>query len=81
MKKKLERPVLAEGEVTGHAHVLQGNVNVYELNNGLREFSLKEETTLKHEEHNPIDIPEGDWVCDKVLEYDHFTEEARKVID
>jgi hypothetical protein len=82
MKKKLERPVLADGETTGHAHVLDTcDVNVFEMDNGTREFSLSDITTVKHEEHKPIDIPKGDWVSDKVMEYDHFAEEAKKVQD
>ena len=80
--KKLERPILADGEVTGHVHVLGSNdVDVFELDNGTREFSLKEPTPLIHDEHHAIEIPVGDWVSDKVMEYDHFKEEARKVAD
>ena len=75
--KKLERPVLADGEVTGHAHVV--DQDVFELDDGARTFSGA--TTVKHEEHGPITIPEGDWASDKVLEYDHFAEEAKKVQD
>jgi hypothetical protein len=81
MKKKLESPVLAEGEVTGHAHVLQGDVDVYEDENGYREFCIDKPTSLYHEEHNVITIPEGDYVSGKVLEYDHFAEEAKQVMD
>jgi hypothetical protein len=81
MKKKLEKPVLADGEVTGHAHVLDSSVDVFELDNGLREFSLETPATIKHEEHKPIVLPEGDYVSGKVLEYDHFAEEARVVRD
>lgn len=80
--KKLDKPVLAEGEVTGHTHtLLDNNVDVYEHNNGLREFTLEQDTILTHEEHNKISIPKGNWISGIVQEYDHFAEEARNVAD
>lgn len=79
--KKLEKPILAEGEVTGHAHVLEGNVDVYELDNGLRQFNLDSPTTIVHEEHKKIELPPGEYLSGKVLEYDHFLEESRQVLD
>lgn len=80
-RKKLDRPILAEGEVTGHAHVLDSDVDVFEMENGTKEFSIDKEVTIIHEEHKPIKIPAGDWVSDRVVEYDHLAEEARKVVD
>lgn len=79
--KKLSRAVLAEGETTGHAHRLPSNVAVYESEAGEREFSTPVEVPLTHEEHGEITIPPGEYVSDKVLEYDHFSEQARKVVD
>jgi hypothetical protein len=80
MKKKLDRPVLAEGEVTGHAHVLDGLVDVFEVD-GVREFYLRDETRLVHEEHRVIDIPAGEFQSGVAMEYDHFAEEAKRVVD
>ena len=80
MKKKLEKPVLAEGETTGHAHVLDGNVDVYE-EKGIRSFDTKENVTVKHEEHGPITLTPGKYESDKVVEYDPFAQAARKVAD
>lgn len=80
MKRKLEKPILAEGEITGHAHVLGGDVDVFE-ENGIREFTLKEPTNLVHEEHKVITLPVKEFEADKVNEYDHFNEEAKKVQD
>jgi hypothetical protein len=80
-RKKLLKPVLAEGEATGHAHTLESDVDVFELENGIREFKLSQDTVLTHQEHNPITLPKGTYVSDKVIEYDHFTEEARQVQD
>lgn len=81
MKKKLKEPILAEGEVTGHAHKLKAKVEVFENEDKTREFNLKEPTDLVHEEHKPVTLPAKELKSDKVEEYDHFAEEARKVVD
>jgi len=80
--KKIEGKKLAEGEVTGHAHTLDKS-DVFELENGTRIFDGNVENTLIHEEHKPIVIPrkKGKYISGKVLEYDHFLEEAKEVID
>ena len=79
--KKLEKPILAEGEATGHAHVLvDDSVDVFEDGDS-RLFGLSKKTDLMHEEHGKITIPPGEYESGKVIEYDHFSEEARKVID
>ena len=49
--KKIEGKKLAEGEMTGHAHVLD-NSEVYELDNGLRTFTGDKNNTLTHQENN-----------------------------
>lgn len=77
MKKKLDDKVLAYGEVTGHAHRV--TVDVYEDEKKLRYF--EGETIVTHEEHKPISLPNKEWVSGRVLEYDHFAEEARNVAD
>ena len=80
MKKKLEKPILAEGEMTGHAHTLKGDVEVFE-ENGIREFNLKEPTDLVHEEHEVITLPVKEFESDRVNEFDHFSEESKKTQD
>lgn len=79
--KKLEKPILAEGEVTGHAHVLEVGVEVFETEQKTRQFKLDVDTNLSHEEHKTITLPPGEFESDRVLEYDPFQEEARKVQD
>lgn len=79
--KKLDKPILADGEVTGHHHTLDGDVAVFESDLGEREFSISEPTDLVHEEHGKIEIPAGEYSSDKVVEYDHFEKAARKVMD
>lgn len=55
--------VLAEGEATGHAHVIQSrDVQLYESpenDNGVRLLRVKRPAVLRHEEHGPITLPEG----------------------
>lgn len=80
-RKKLQKPILAEGEVTGHCHQLEKDIDVFELGSGEREFTLNKPTRLNHQEHNTVTIPEGEQISDKVIEYDPFLEEAKKVLD
>jgi len=76
--------VLAEGEKTGHAHVLEATpgatVRTIEGSDDLL-LHLDEESQVVHEEHGTGVIPAGDYVVRQVQEYDHFAEEARKVQD
>lgn len=95
-KKDQRGYILAEGEVTGHAHALEDipGVEVIEAparitrEDGVVEevryfirVSGKTKPTLKHEEHNTHTIPPGEYIVRGVREYDHFAEEARRVID
>lgn len=57
------RVVVAYGEITGHAHVLEGGealflaTDLQDLEN--RFLKVDEEVELVHDEHNTITIPEG----------------------
>lgn len=76
--------VLAEGEKTGHAHVLEVNAGTTLCAiEGTDELllSVSKDSELVHEEHGTGIIPAGDYVVRQVQEYDHFAEEARKVQD
>ncbi|MFA5135530.1 MAG: hypothetical protein WC505_07130 [Patescibacteria group bacterium] len=80
-KKKLERPILADGELTGHVHELADpEVEVYEVDNGTREFTIANPTQVTHQEHGAVTLPAGAWASDRVVEYDPFNGE-RKVMD
>lgn len=73
--------VVAEGEGTGHAHVVIGDgVEVYEKD-GTLYVSAPNGGTIRHEEHKPIDLAPGNYEIGIVREYDHFVEEARQVRD
>jgi len=81
MRKKLNKPILAEGEVTGHAHKLSSKVSVFETEEKTRQFDLTSPDVIQHEEHKNIPLNPNEYESDKVVEYDHFAEEARKVQD
>jgi len=75
--KKLEKPILADGEVTGHAHRL-GAGDVFEQENGVKVFDLAQGTDLMHEEHGVIHLPPGEYLSDQVREVDHFAEDEEE---
>ena len=67
------RIVLAYGEVTGHAHALPaGDVELYETANAVdRILRVRSHvTTLTHEEHAPIELPQGDYIVRRQREYE-----------
>lgn len=81
--KVLEGPrgfVLAEGEATGHAHVIEERIEMYEKD-GVLYLIVDKSVTVKHEEHNPINLDRGIYKLNIVREYDPFEEEVRKVAD
>ncbi|OQY10303.1 MAG: hypothetical protein B6I28_01265 [Fusobacteriia bacterium 4572_132] len=80
--KKLQKPILAEGEVTGHMHELKSkDVEVFEREDGVRKFQLKKKTKLTHQEHNTIEVETHQNTADIVRQYDPLTEEIRRVAD
>ena len=80
-KKINGRYILAEGEVTGHAHaVVDPGVKLFEVGNE-KFLSASKKFTVVHEEHKNITVPKGDYKIRIVKEYDHFEEEAREVRD
>lgn len=74
--------ILAEGEVTGHAHRIK-DIDKAELfiNNGLYMLQVNEPVDLVHEEHKTITIQPGNYEIDRVKEYDPFEEEIKRVQD
>ena len=80
--KKLNHLILAEGEATGHCHVItKGDAELYDDNGTLYLKVFSDEAELTHQEHDVITIKKGEYEIDKVREYDHFAEEARLVRD
>lgn len=72
--------VLAEGEVTGHAHVIEEKCEVYEKYGVLYLVNSKP-VKVKHEEHATVTVPPGIWKIGITREYDFLTEEERNVCD
>ena len=76
------RYILAEGEVTGHAHAISDIAGIKFIEkDGMFYLQNKNSVKVKHEEHKHVTIPPGIWKVRKVREYDHFAEEARAVAD
>lgn len=79
--KKKRGYVLAEGESTGHAHVIEEDtVEMYEKD-GTIYLKVKELSTVRHEEHLPITLDPGIYEIGIIVEMDPFSEQIRKVID
>lgn len=83
--------VLAYGEVTGHAHVLDPTAcELYPLPEELRTdmtdvsnarvLRVLEPVSLRHEEHSPINLEPGDYYIGIQIEYDD-SQEWRRVAD
>jgi hypothetical protein len=76
-----EDRILVEGEHTGHAHRVAGRTAMLYLVGLTCYLRTFEDTPIEHEEHRTIVLPPGDWQIDRVQEFDHFKEEARRVMD
>ena len=93
--KESTHAILEFGEVTGHKHqinmenmVKEAGVSLYMGYNGEagedvpNAFEVHNEVvTLKHEEHNPIEVPPGKYVVRIVREFDHIAGRSRYVAD
>jgi hypothetical protein len=79
--KKQPRARLAEGEVTGHAHVLDAPAEGELLTDVDAEFIriLGANGLLHHEEHDAIEVPPGDY--QRVAQREYTPEEIRMVAD
>ena len=74
--------IVQHGKATGHSHRLPESETVYvHPKTKERYLKLVKPAILKHEEHNPIEIPPGTYRIGIVKEYDHFLEESRNVAD
>lgn len=74
--------VVAEGEHTGHAHVMEaeGVLEMREVD-GVLYARIASPVALSHEEHHAQTIQAGVVKFGRVQEFDHFAEEARQVAD
>lgn len=79
---KVRPPVLAEGEVTGHAHRVKSGTTAQVLVDAAGGMFLDvadKEATILHEEHGPVTVPRGQYVVRIQREY--HPKEIRRVID
>ena len=74
-------PILARGEVTGHAHrMIEGKVRLYQLAGLLYLKVLSEFARLYHEEHEDVVLPRGDYQIRQQREFEwRPTPEMRRV--
>lgn len=82
VKRDKGRVVLAYGEVTGHAHaIVSKNAELFTEPKAKRTFLrvVKTEALLRHEEHDTVKLPAGDYEIRHQREY--TPEEIRRVAD
>jgi hypothetical protein len=75
---------IAEGETTGHCHVITaktGTVGVFEGKNGEMIINVNGLAVLTHPEHKTLEFPTGTWKVDREQEFDYFAKAKRQVID
>lgn len=74
---------LLEGELTGHAHVIEAVRGVEVIEIGSITFVVVPEggATVSHEEHLPQLLPEGTYQLDQVQEFDPMKQVVRRVWD
>jgi hypothetical protein len=75
------RPILAEGEITGHAHRLADPTSgqVFSVGTDLFLEVLAEQSTIVHEEHAPITLTRGGYAIRIQREY--TPQSIRQVLD
>tara|TARA_Y100000590_G_C15655566_1_gene990465 strand:+ start:233 stop:538 length:306 start_codon:yes stop_codon:yes gene_type:complete len=73
--------VIAQGEKTGHHHVLNGFCQIYQMNNEIKYFEAKGNLELTHPEHNTLEIPIGKYVIEHEREYNPFVNLEEEVYD
>lgn len=76
--KKVPGNLIHKGD--NHHHTIKGKFSLSEKD-GVMFIDAVGKCELNHEEHKTISLPKGKYKKDIVLEYDHFLEESRQVID
>lgn len=81
IKQRGGRIVLAEGQATGHAHVVVDDDATLIAEGERMLLQLEKQTVLCHEEHNPITLEPGVYEIGRVQEWDYLQQMARTVAD
>ena len=84
--KPISTNILAEGEKTGHNHVLNGSHQIYETVEPVHEqkqkhFEAKQELKIEHPEHNTIIIPKGIYTVVHERHLNIFLDMVEEVVD
>ena len=83
--EKINHLILAEGETTGHAHVIEqteGTATLFKEEKGNLFLLIKNgQVVLKHQEHKNIIIDPGIYKIGRVLEYDWDSHEQKIIRD
>ena len=73
--------ILAEGEATGHAHVIDDDeAELIQIGEKIL-LNLAQSAVLQHEDHGPIPLSPGIWDIGRVREFDWLQQMERKVTD
>jgi len=76
-----KRFTLAEGEATGHHHIITAPKVIITDDNGQRYMALSSKGTLAHPEHGAVVIEPGIYIEIREREHDYFLNETRRVVD
>lgn len=82
--KEIENGVVREGTATGHAHRIVGTeFKLFTITWPLQMFAeiKSEDCKMVHEEHEEIKLEPGVYEFVQTVEYDHFREKSRRVLD
>lgn len=73
------RVILERGETTGHAHVLESSAPIESILSGGQEVTgfITKGAFLRHEEHETITIPEGEY---RVIRQKEFTDNGDRTV-
>jgi len=78
---KLNHGVVMDGEATGHKHQISTKTSTLWELEGQLYLEVEAPTVITHDEHKPIEIPEGIYHIGQVREYDYLREMERNVVD
>ena len=80
--KKLNHNILAQGEVTGHAHTLLGEgFQLYEDDKSTIYFSAAMPVEISHQEHKVKPLEKGFYIVEREVEYCPFEEAIKQTKD
>ena len=80
--RKLTHNILAEGEVTGHAHkLISGDFTLYEDEKGTLYFQAVTPVEIDHEEHGIKEIADDIYIVEREQEFDPFEKVIRQTQD